>query len=132
MMATWPWMASGVVLAAAFVSLARRGSESRERRILAIGLLIATAVYVGSAVWVGGVEDILLALTGVGFFLGMAATGIHWGAGWLAAGWTIHVGWDGLLHYVTPGVAPAWYALLCLGFDLTVAGALLGRRPSSP
>jgi len=117
MMATLSWVALGVVLAVAYAGIARRGSESRERRILALGLLVAAAVYVGST---------------VGFFLGIAAAGIHWGSGWLAAGWTVHVVWDGLLHYITPGVAPAWYALLCLGFDLTVAAALLARRPTSP
>lgn len=130
-MAKWSWAALGVVLAAAFLGFARRGSEGRERRILAVGLVLAAAVYVCSAALIGAAADVLLALVGLGFFLGAAVLGIRWGASWLAWGWAVHVLWDGFLHFTTPGIAPAWYALLCLGFDFTVAGAVLAHRPTS-
>jgi hypothetical protein len=49
-------------------------------------------------------------------------------AWWLVAGWVAHVGWDAGLHLDRPQlVIPLWYPLLCVGFDLVVAGYLLSR-----
>jgi hypothetical protein len=50
---------------------------------------------------------------------------------WLALGWTAHVAWDVGLHLDRPQViVPAWYPLLCVGFDLVVAGFVLGSSLS--
>ena len=87
------WLLLGLILGAAFVAVARsRGRD--ETRVVALGLVVAATVYVGFAVA---------------------------GAG---AGWTLHAGWDVGLHLVGGGAAfaPEGYVVLCLAFDLVVAG----------
>jgi hypothetical protein len=42
-----------------------------------------------------------------------------------------HVGWDVGPHLDrVQEIVPAWYPLLCVGFDLVAAGFLLGPAPA--
>ena len=70
-------------------------------------------------------SDILRAIVGVIVFAGVATLGARSDVRWLAAGWALHVLWDGALHWTAPQVAPGWYASLCFGFDLAVAGGIV-------
>ncbi len=133
----WIWLAAGLVLGAAFIALARRLDE---RRVFAIGLVVAAAIYVGFALaggapwrWIG-VEAIGVAVYGL-----LAWLGLRRARGWLALGWAAHVVWDVALHLTGAGrhFAPPWYATVCIGFDLLVAAWIAAgcwRRglPGSP
>ena len=123
---------AGAALGAAFALLARRSAD--ETRMLALGLLVAALVYVGLALAAGEGRWLGIEVTGAAVFAGAAWLG-HRRPGWLALGWTAHVGWDVWLHLdrAQPLVG-AWYPLLCVGFDLIVAGVLvaLALPPGAP
>jgi hypothetical protein len=118
----------GAVLALAFVGLARVYPPKRERRVYAVGLVIAALIYVVFGA-VGGAGAQWLALEILGVFLySAAAWGGIGGRPWLlAAGWAAHVAWDVLLHLSGAGseYTPHWYPWLCVSFDLVMAGAVL-------
>jgi hypothetical protein len=57
----------------------------------------------------------------------LAFLGVRYSAYFLALGWVAHVAWDLLLHPVhVSAYAPLWYPVACIGFDLAVAGAVVG------
>jgi hypothetical protein len=118
----------GAVLGGLFVLGMRAWRRSAERRVLALGLLVAALIYVGLAV--ASQSDsraLILEASGVAIFGVLAWLGLRSSLWWLAAGWLAHVAWDVGLHFDQRQVfVPAWYPLLCVGFDLVVAGYLLG------
>jgi hypothetical protein len=115
---------AGSVLGAVFVLVARR-QDAGETRMLAIGLVVAALIYVGFALPTGEPRWLLVETAGVALFGAIAWCG-RASAWWLALGWIAHVGWDVGLHLDrAQPVVGVWYPLLCVGFDLTVGGALL-------
>lgn len=126
----------GAALSVGLVRLARTLPPGGERRVYAVGLVVAAVVYVvfgvaggASARWLG------LEILGVIIYGAAAWAGLR---GWpplLAAGWAAHVAWDVLLHVNGVGAeyTPRWYPWLCVSFDLVVAVAalLLIRRETS-
>ncbi len=126
----------GAALGGLFVLLAHRRTHGGEIRLLALGLVVAALVYVVLAL-AAGVDRRWLTLeaAGLGVFGILAWLGLRASLWWLALGWVAHVGWDVGLHLDrAQAFVPAWYPLWCVGFDLVVAGYLLGpataRRPS--
>jgi hypothetical protein len=118
----------GAALSLALVGLARTYPPSRERRVYAVGLVIAALIYVGFGV-AGGASGQWLAFESLGLLLyGAAAWGGLRGRPWLlAAGWAAHIAWDVPLHLTGAGAeyTPRWYVWLCVSFDLVMAGAVL-------
>ena len=118
----------GTVLSLALVGLARMYPPRRERRVYAVGLVVAALIYVVFGV-AGGANAQWLALEILGVFLyGAAAWGGLRGRPWLlAAGWAAHVAWDVVFHLSGAGAeyTPHWYPWLCVSFDLVMAGAVL-------
>ena len=114
------WLFAGLVLGACFIALARTFGE---RRIFAVGLIVAALIYLGFAVfghadprWIG-TEVLGVALYGTVAWLGLRHT-----AWWLVVGWAAHPIWDIALHLVGSSTyAPSWYAILCISFDVLVA-----------
>ena len=130
------WLLLGLVLGGAFVAAARsRGGN--ETRVLALGLVVAAAIYVGFAV-VGagaGAGWTLTEAGGIGVYGAFAWLGLRRSAGWLAAGWALHTVWDVGLHLVGGGAAfaPTGYVVLCVSFDLlTAAYVAFGLRRVAP
>lgn len=117
----------GAVLGGLLVMAARTWSRS-ERRVLAIGLVIAALIYLGFSLFPGADSPSLqLEASGVAIFGFLAWLGFRRSLWWLAAGWLAHVAWDVGLHLDRlSGGVPGWYPLLCVGFDLVVVGYLLG------
>ena len=109
----------GVALAVPYV-LYGRGA-----RVFAAGLIVAAAIYVVFAATRGTFQDVLLELGGVAVFGTLAVLGLRRPLV-LATGWALHVSWDVLLHPIgDTSYAPWWYPVLCIGFDLVVAAAIL-------
>jgi hypothetical protein len=123
----------GAVLGGLFVLGTRAWKRSAERRVLALGLLVAALIYIGLAVvFRSGSEMLILEASGVVIFGGLAWLGLRSSLWWLAAGWLAHVAWDVGLHFdQRQAFVPAWYPLICVGFDLMVAGYLLGSLSST-
>lgn len=117
----------GALLGGLFVLAARGRGWTAEVRLLALGLVVAALIYVVFAL--PGADHRWLALEGAGLavFGGLAWLGVRASLWWLALGWVAHVAWDVGLHLErTQAVVGPWYPLLCVGFDLVVAGYLLG------
>jgi uncharacterized protein DUF6010 len=118
----------GAVLGGLFVIVARGRKPSGEIRLLAFGLAVAALIYLVLAL-VGGADRrwLTLEVAGLGVFGMFAWLGLRVSLWWLAVGWWGHVGWDVGLHLDrAQAFVPTWYPLLCVGFDLVVAGFLLG------
>lgn len=124
----------GLVLGVLFIVLARLRPRV-ERLILAVGLVVATLFYLGSAAtgrapasWLG------IELLGVAAFGLVAWLGMRGSAWWLVVGWALHPVWDVGLHLVGAGsaFAPAWYAVNCISFDLLVAAYVAWRFGGAP
>ena len=113
----------GFALGAVFLLIARRAGGG-ERRVLAVGLIVAAVIYVGFAL-LNGAGGPLLALEagGVGLYSLFAVLGLRGSAWWLALGWATHTVWDAGLHLLNDGTGfvPSWYAIACISFDLVVA-----------
>ncbi len=116
-------LALGGVLAVGLVLVARRGGAQRERRVFAIGLVVATVVYVVAAAIELHPAALLMEGLGVIAFGAVALAGARRWPALLATGWALHVAWDVGLHLVVqqPYIG-AWYPTLCISFDLVVAG----------
>ncbi len=117
------WLVAGLVLGALLIFYARRFSLRGERKILAQALVIAAVLYMVFAFIWGDMKWVLIELSGIlvyGFFVWAA---FRYSGYWLAVGWAFHPLWDVALHLVGPGnqVAPEWYAVACISFDLLVA-----------
>lgn len=118
----------GAVLGGLFVLVARRRTSTGETRLLAFGLTLAALIYVVFALPRGDWRWLGLEVAGLGVFGLVAWLGVRASLWWLALGWMAHIGWDVGLHLErTQAVVGPWYPLLCVGFDLIVAGYLLGR-----
>ena len=128
------WLLLGLALGGAFVALARTRGVG-ERRLLALGLVVAALVYVGFAIAGSAPVGWLLA-EGLGLvaYGGFAWLGLQRAPGWLAAGWALHAVWDGGLHLAGAGaaLAPDWYVLACLSFDLLVGAYIAFRYRPQP
>jgi hypothetical protein len=116
----------GAVLGGSFAFAASFRGATVRLRLLAFGLLVAALIY---PVWVlasRATDWLLLESAGVVLFGAIAWLGVR-NSLWLVLGWAAHVGWDAGLHLDRQSVIPFWYPLLCVGFDLVVAGFLLGQ-----
>ncbi len=115
----------GAALGALFAAFAR-ARKAAEARVLALGLVVAALVYVGLALAGTAREWLVIEMAGVALFGGLAWLGVRASRWWLATGWGAHVAWDVGLHLDrAQTVVGAWYPLLCVGFDLMVAGFVL-------
>lgn len=122
------WLAVGLVLGVVFIALARVFGE---RRVFAVGLVVAAGLYVGLAVygdaswtWLG------IEVAGVGLYGALAVLGYRSSAWWLALGWALHPVWDVALHQLGGGseFAPPWYPVQCISLDLLVAFYIAWRQ----
>lgn len=117
---------AGAILGAIFVGLAY-ALPRYTRQILVFGLIVAALPYVHFSVNANA-RPIWLAteLAGVALYGAIAARGLRGSLWWLVAGWALHPVWDIALHYAGPGraIAPDWYTIPCLGWDLVVAGVI--------
>jgi hypothetical protein len=116
----------GAMLGGLF-AVAARGRRGRdESRVQAIGLVAAALVYVGFALADGTARWVAIEAIGLAVFGTVAWLGLRRSPRWLVAGWVAHVAWDVGLHLERwQPVVGDWYPLLCVGFDLVVAGFLL-------
>lgn len=113
---------AGAALSAPYLLLARAWPAAAPR-IYAIGLVVAAGIYGVLAVVAGDFGALPLEIGGLLVFTLVAVAGLRWWQPLLALGWAAHVAWDMALHpLASGGYAPSWYPLLCVGFDLVVAG----------
>ncbi|MFK8054578.1 MAG: DUF6010 family protein [Saprospiraceae bacterium] len=136
-MEVWILLLAGLVSGAALIAIARSIDYS-EGDLLATGLLVAAAIYVGFAVLWGEDGWVRFEAVGVAIFSLIAFLARRFGILWIGAGWLLHIGWDYLFHMVGAGshLVPEWYPPICIGFDLIVGlyifwVVLRKRKPKS-
>jgi hypothetical protein len=121
-------IAIGLFGAVGLIVFARQGSTRREVFVYTIGLVIAALVYVVFAALRGGPKDFGVEALGFMAFSLVAALGWRLSPLVIGAGWLLHVAWDVLLHPVAAGgYASDWYPVVCIGFDLLLAGYIFVR-----
>lgn len=118
---------SGGVAAIGVVAAIRRGTR-REVEWLASLLVVAALVYPLGGIAVHPISELTLEATGTLLFLALALLGVRGSPWFLALGWGVHAVWDLAIPALRGGsYLPAWYPLLCLGFDVVVAGYVASR-----
>jgi hypothetical protein len=123
------WSIVGLVLAVTLILVARNFPPRVEIFILAVSLVGAAVIYVGfAAVW-GDYRWVAIETAGVPIYWLFAWLGMRYSPVWLAVGWAAHPVWDVVLHMLGPGraIAPDWYPVACITFDLLVAFYVLVR-----
>ena len=98
--------------------------------MIPLSLTVAAVIYVGFAAVGGSATWILYETAGVAVFSAMARLGMRRSPIWLAAGWALHPIWDAALHLQGSGatLAPEWYVVACISFDLLVAAFIHWNR----
>ena len=121
----------GVISCGVFIALARRMSQQRELRLYALALVIAALIYVGFTARGATPAWLTLELAGLAVFTLCAWLGLKISALILALAWAAHAGWDVILHKVlNVAFVPDWYPMVCVGFDLLLAGYIAVRVKS--
>jgi uncharacterized protein DUF6010 len=113
----------GLFLGIGFLLLVRRSrSYTKEKRAIAIGLIVVALIYLGFGLFSGSLRWLLIELAGVPIYAVFAWLGLKRSGWFLAAGWALHPLWDAGLHDYSTQFVPHWYIAGCIGFDLLVAG----------
>ena len=120
------YAASGVILAGGLLFYCRRYSVVTRYHLLAIGLSIASFLYVIFALFSLNNIWITMEVVGLLLFLMFIWLAYHYSFWFIALGWLLHIVWDiGVHAHETAPYVPQWYAWLCVGFDAVVAFYLM-------
>lgn len=123
------WFLAGLVAAYPFHVTIRRLPVDKVVSFMGYLLLVAAIIYLGFALLWGDAFWFLVEACGVPFYGVFFWLALNRSPYWLALGWLLHPLWDAALHLLGPGheVAPSWYAIGCLSFDLAIAVSLSSR-----
>lgn len=124
------WLGFGIIAVLPLLWYASRISLRGVQIFLGRSLIVAAVIYLGFALISG--DPVWLVIEGAGVFI----YGVfYWLARrfsiiWLAVGWLMHPAWDAILHLYGPGaqIAPSWYAVACISFDVAVAVYIAYRQ----
>ena len=117
----------GVVLSLALIGVARR-LRLVELRVYGSVLIVTAAYYVVMALARGVMDALPLELGGLLLFGLLGVLGFWDRPTLLVIGWAGHALWDAAFHTGGRGAyVPEWYPMLCVGFDLFLAGYIAGR-----
>ncbi|MDR8392635.1 hypothetical protein NC796_15875 [Aliifodinibius sp. S!AR15-10] len=122
------WLILGIILGTILLyNVSSKGKKDSEKRMLSIGLIVAAGLYPGFAIIWGNGTWVLVELAGIPIFGSFVWLANRCSYNWLAIGWGSHTAWDGLIHLFGPGrvIAPEWYVVTCISFDLILAGYIL-------
>lgn len=127
------WLVFGLILVAPLLYFANAKNLEGANRLLGRALMVAALIYVGFAAAWGNSYWLLFETLGIplfGFFYWLSLRGSSL---WLAVGWLLHPVWDVPLHLLGPGsqIAPQWYAITCVSFDVAVALYIIHRVKSA-
>lgn len=89
---------------------------------------VTALIYFLAALSGAGWRSVVFESIGAGVFAALALLALRRSSTLLALGWVLHVGQDLSLHSMfSGGWMPHWYRWACAGFDLVIAGYILGR-----
>ena len=117
----------GALAAIGFSYLVQALGGRRALRVYAFALIIMALVYLLASLS-GGYRHIFFEALGVVAFSALAIVSLRRAPILLALGWLLHVGWDLSAYPLTTAASmPHWYRWVCAGFDLVLAGYIVGR-----
>ena len=107
-------------------------ARQRELAVYAGALTLAALIYPALLLLRDSWRSFWVECAGALAFSVFAFVGWRRSAFMLAVGWALHAGWDLWGHAILAGnFMPYWYRWRCAGFDLVVAGYVLGRFAKS-
>lgn len=120
------WLVYGVLLALPLIFVAYRRSQHFNIKLFGISLITAALIYVGFAFIWGSWQWVIIELMGVVIYGSCYLFTKKLSVFILPLGWLLHPVWDIAVHYSGPGnhIAPHWYTIACLSFDVLVASYL--------
>jgi hypothetical protein len=122
------WLGCGALLAIGLSALTRSMARQRELAVYAVALTLAALIYPALLLLRGSWRSFWVECAGALAFSVFAFVGWRRSAFLLAGGWALHAAWDFWGHAILAGnLMPYWYRWSCTGFDLVVAGYVLGR-----
>lgn len=123
------WLLIGAILTVPFLWYVNNLQVRRAQLALGNGLVVAAFIYVLFALVWGESQWVFIELAGIPLYGLFYWLSLRSSIVWLAAGWLLHPAWDVVLHLVGPGnhIAPAWYVVACISFDIIVAAYILYR-----
>jgi len=126
------WCCLGVVLAMPLLILSERVKLNVMTHLMGLSLVMAAIIYIGFALVWGDTQWLLIEFFGVVTYGVFYLLAVRYSAIWLSVGWLLHPMWDVVLHLNGPGshVAPEWYAVACLSFDIAIAATIFRRLRS--
>jgi len=124
------WLLIGLLAAWGFACFACSRSPEIERRIMALGLIIAGLIYCLFAIWFWQPYWLGIELLAIVVSLGLIYLSFRYSIYWLVFAWAIHPFWDLYIHLIGPAnfYTPTWYPVFCLSFDLFVAVVIVRRQ----
>ncbi len=127
------WLILGALLALPLLAMANRLRLRAMTNLLGVSLVVAALIYIGFAALWGDAAWMLVEALGVVLYGGFYWLAVRGSPLWLAAGWSLHPIWDVAVHLLGPGshIAPQWYTLACLAFDLAVGAYIVYRTRSA-
>lgn len=122
------WLLMGFLTVIPLLGLVQQADLEETRQLLSVFLVVAALVYVGFAIRWGNATWLGIETLSVLIYAGFCGLASRFSLLWLAVGWLLHPLWD-LLHRLGPGhhIAPDWYTVACISFDLAVAAYLVYR-----
>lgn len=112
----------GVVLALLTISFILMFPKQKILELLVILLAVIASIYLGFALSDGRKREIMIELSAMFFFLGLAIFGLWISPYFLIAGYLIHGVWDVIHHHkIIQTEVVEWYKILCLVYDWVIA-----------
>lgn len=121
------WLILGIIGTFPLIVYAHNKSIHTQHTIYGQALIIAALVYVGFAVYASNLVWLGIETTGVLVYSALYFASKRWGLYLLAIAWLLHPVWDLSLHLSGAGadLAPYWYAVACMSFDVVIGVYLL-------
>ncbi len=117
------WLMVGLFLGTMLLLFARTYEIDKENKILSIALVSAAIIYVLFSLFKGDSTWLYIECFGVIIYGLLAWLSVRYSGYFLFVGWMLHPLWDVYLHLLGSGkhIAPEWYAIACVSFDLLIA-----------
>ncbi len=116
----------GIVIASILFYFGIKLYPKSHLSIWSTGLIIAAVIYCIFALIGKNYDWLSIEFLGVILYSIPALLSKKYSKYWLVLGWALHVLWDVVIHHNGhPGFVPYWYPGVCIGFDLSIAGAII-------
>lgn len=123
------WACLGVIATTPLLFYAEKLKPKMMTHLMGLSLIFAALIYVGFAIAWGNTNWLLIEFLGVAGCCIFYLLALRFSVIWLSVGWLAHPIWDVVLHLNGPGshIAPEWYAVACLSFDIVIAAYIFRR-----